>query len=237
MTTALLALEAVLLALLALFVVSLLRSHAEILRRLAAIERGAPAEAPRVSGVEGSTSAGAPDIVGESLAGDAVKVDLGPGSPTTLLAFLSSGCTACGPLWDHLRRGAPIPARVRLLVVTKGPEQESVTALRALAPGGHELLMSAGAWRDFEIPASPHFVLVDGPSGRIAGRGSTSSWERLVTMVEQAMGDAEQGPPARAQTTSERAERAELALAAAGISPGHPSLYPANEGAEEGGDP
>jgi hypothetical protein len=254
MTTALLVLETALLALLALFVVALLRSHAEILRRLAAIERRDP-EGRSVPPPVGAGGERARDIAGQTLAGDAVKVSLRPGSPRTLLGFLTSGCSACGPLWESLRDGAPVPAGARLVIVAKGPEQESAAALRELAPAGRELLMSTEAWRDYAVPASPHFVLVDGGSGRIAGRGTAGSWERIVAMVEQAVADA--GPagadaeraasssersragsgehrsearaaPSPVRTTSERAERAELALAAAGIGPGHASLYPAD---------
>jgi hypothetical protein len=250
MTTVLLVIETALLALVALFVVALLRSHAEILRRLAAIERRdpegrtAPAGAPMSAGVEP-----AKDIAGSTLAGDAVKLGLGPGSPTTLLAFLTSGCAACGPLWESLRNGAPVPAGARLVIVAKDPEQESAALLGELAPRGRELLMSTQAWRDYAVPASPHIVLVDGGSGRIAGRGTAWSWDRIVAMVDQAVADvamvghatvgadsssAPGGSPAAARarasqtrTTSERAERAERALAAAGIGPGHASLYPA----------
>jgi hypothetical protein len=230
MTTVLLVLETVLLALVVLFVVGLLRSHAEILRRLAAIE-GRDPEGRTVP--ERTVAAGTDsfDVVGVTLAGDSVKVRLGAGSPTTLLAFLSSGCAACGPLWKSLRQDARVPADARLVIVAKGPEQESMTSLRELAPRAREVLMSTAAWRDYAVPASPHFVLVDGGSGRVAGRGTAASWEQIVSMVEQAVSDTSQDTtdrtPSRVRTTSQRAGRAEDALAAAGITAGHPSLYPA----------
>jgi hypothetical protein len=232
MVSVLLALETVLLALVVVFVVGLLRSHAEILRRLAAIE-GEDVQGP--SAPERTIAAGdgtAPfDIVGETLAGDSVKIKLGSGSPTTLLAFLSSGCASCGALWQSLDQNARIPGDARLVIVVKSPEQESAARLRELAPGGREVLMSTMAWRDYSVPASPHFVLVDGRSGQIAGRGTAGSWEQIAAMVEQAMADnlaaGALGAPSRARSTSERAGRAEDALAAAGIAAGHPSLYPA----------
>jgi hypothetical protein len=229
-TTVLLLIETALLGIVVVFVVGLLRSHAEILRRLAAVEgHGADGRAVPERMVGASTDA--LDIVGETLAGDSVKVRLGPGSPTTLLAFLSSGCAACGPLWESLQRDSHVPAGARLVIVAKGPEEESATRLRELAPRAPELLMSTGAWRDYSIPGSPHFVLVDGGSGAIAGRGTAASWEQIVSMVEQAVSDSSaagaDGAP-RARTTRERAGRAEQALAAAGITTGHPSLYPAD---------
>jgi hypothetical protein len=252
MTTALLAIETALLAVVALFVVALLRSHAEILRRLASLEprdldeREAPArgdaagsaarrEVPEEPGSPRGGGERAPDIAGRTLVGDAVKVRLGLGSPTTLLAFLSSGCAACGPLWEALHEHASVPAQARLVVVAKGPERESTARLHELAPPGREVLLSTEAWREYAVPGSPHFVLVDGRSGRIAGRGSAASWEQISAMVEQAVADAAHATPARARTTGERAARAERALAAAGIGAGHPSLYPAGERPDPGG--
>ncbi len=225
--------ETVLLALVVLFVVALLRSHAEILRRLDDITSGgnevaAPAQSTSATG------AVARDVVGETLAGDAVKLAVEAGAPSTLLAFLSSGCGSCGPLWSALRDGARIPTGTRLVVVTKGPERESVTRLRELAPAEHELVMSTAAWDDFLVTATPHFVLVDGSSGRIAGRGSAASWEQIVTLVEEARADSSRHA-SRARSSSARAGRAEEALAAAGITAAHPSLYPSNDGSGGGG--
>jgi hypothetical protein len=228
--TVLLLIETALLVLVVVFVVGLLRSHAEILRRLAAVE-GDDGEGRSVPERMIPTGTAAFDILGETLRGDSVKVRLGVGSPTTLLAFLSSGCAACGPLWESLGQDARIPADARLVIVAKGPEQESMTSLRELAPRAREVLMSTAAWGDYAVPASPHFVLVDGGSGRISGRGTAASWEQIVSMVERAVSDTAQTTtdraPSRVRTTSERAGRAEDALAAAGITPGHASLYPA----------
>jgi hypothetical protein len=231
--TVLLVCETLVLALVVVFVVGLLRSHAEILRRLAAVEDGGT-EGREVQERMLAAGTDALDIVGETLTGDVVKVKVGAGSPTTLLAFLSSGCAACGPLWEALGQGARIPAGARLVVVAKGAEQESMTRLRELAPREREVLMSTAAWSDYSIPASPHFVLVDGGSGQIAGRGTAASWEQITSMVEQAVSDSSQttngSMPAPARTTSQRAGRAEQALSEAGIVAGHPSLCPAGTG-------
>jgi hypothetical protein len=227
-TVAVIGVESVVLAVVVLFVVALLRSHAELLRRLDAIEnRGSDT----TESAQSISAAGAvvSDLVGQTLAGDAVKLALGAGAPPTLLAFLSSGCSACGPLWSALRDGARVPVGTRLVVVTKGPERESVTRLSELAPVQHELVMSTPTWDQLAVPATPHFVLVDGGSGRIAGRGTGMSWEQIVTLVEQANGDSSRHA-ARARSSSARAARAEDALAAAKIAAGHPSLYPSRHG-------
>ena len=86
--TALVVIETVVVALLVLLVAGLLRSHAEILRRLDAGE-GDTDEQPASSDQAPRRPDGqvAPDIVGTTLRGEFVKVGLGSGQQT-LLAFL-----------------------------------------------------------------------------------------------------------------------------------------------------
>ena len=211
--TILVGIETALLVVALLFVVGLLRSHAEILRRLAAVEGGG-----RVASEPAATGEQATDISGETPWGDSVKLSLQTAAEPTLLAFLGSGCGACGALWDGLRAGPPAGG-ARVVVVTQGPDAESRPSVRALAPDGADVVMSSQAWRDYGIPGSPHFVLVEG--GHVAGQGAAASWEQIEALVRQARTDLADGP----RTTAERAARAEEALAAAGIRPGHPSLY------------
>jgi hypothetical protein len=225
----------VLLAVALLFLVALLRSHAEILRRLAAIESAwdagiaagpgdARATDPRQ--FDAARAAGpATDISGQTLSGDALKVSLGPGAPDTLLAFMGTGCHACAPLWDALHGDAvPTPGGARLVVVTKGPERERLARLLEIAPAEAEVVMSTAAWSDFGIPSTPHFVLVR--DGRIAGRGSATSWEQITGFLSDADDDARIHEARAGLGTNARAARAERALADAGIGPEHPSLYP-----------
>jgi hypothetical protein len=210
--------EGGLILVLVLFVVALLRSHAEILRRLAGLEGGAPLS---VQAPSGSVATAAPQaVVGQTLAGDTVKLALGPGSPRTLLSFLSSGCAACEPLWADLHTGPPVPAGTRLVIVTKGSERESASRLAALAPAGQEVVMSTRAFEDFAVPVTPHFVLLDA-GGQISGRGSAGSWQQILTLLGDADADR-----LRATDSAARAARAEAALAAAGVAAGHSSLYP-----------
>jgi hypothetical protein len=237
MTTALLVLALAMVALLAVFVLALLRSHAEIIARLTTLEREGSldqrqARFDRPPVRQEDQDLRAPGIVGQTLAGDAVKLDVGAGSPTTLLAFLSSGCAACEPLWRQLHEGVVTPAGARLLLLAKDLAEESPSRLSELAPPRPELVLSTQAWRDYAVPASPHFVLIHGGSGTIAGRGSARSWEQIAEIVEQAIADAELDRR-RARSTSERAQRAEQALAVAGIGPGHPSLYPSRKAPQE----
>ena len=100
-------------------------------------------------------------------------IGLGDGSPPTLLAFLSSGCTAC----EHLCAGRPagLLAAVRLFVVVKAATAESPVRVRALAPSGAPVVMSTAAWLDYAVSASPYFVYLEG--GRVQGEGSASGFK------------------------------------------------------------
>ncbi|MGZ4166687.1 MAG: hypothetical protein ACXVRW_14210 [Solirubrobacteraceae bacterium] len=238
---------AILLVVALVYIVALLRSHADILRRLAALEEGAATghraePPPSVDGAEVLTAA---PIAGTTLRGDSVTLAFGPGSPVTLLAFLTSGCASCAPLWDGVRTTlTPGSLAERVAVITHDATRESPTRLERLAPPASpgasraEVIMSSAAWTDYAVPESPHFVLTDGAGG-ILGRGSALSWSQLETMVADARADARRALQPRdagaesARTTAERAERSERALASAGITPGHPSLYPGATGGQD----
>jgi hypothetical protein len=225
--------DTVLLVIAIVYIVALLRSHADILRRLAVLEDGGsartpPASAPAAVGGGDVVTAGA--INGTTLDGDAVTLSFGADSPATLLAFLTSGCTSCGPLWAGLREAGELESLAeRVVVVTHDSTRESPARVRRLAPGAAEVVMSTSAWEDFAVPASPHFVLTDGRGG-IRGRGTALSWSQLETMVDDARDDADAATPASARTTEERAARSEQTLARTGIGPGHPSLFPSAAG-------
>ncbi len=220
--------DTALLVLALIYIVALLRSHADILRRLALVEAGAgdraPAEAPPSAGERTVVEAG--DVAGITLSGDAVKLSLGAGSPETLLAFLTGGCASCGPFWAGLRQPEQLAAiDERVVVITHDMSRESATRLRELAPAGVEVIMASAAWAAYAVPSSPHFVLTDGQGG-ISGRGSAQGWPQLLAMIGEARGDLRDAMPGSARTTAERAERAERVLAQSGIGPGHASLYP-----------
>ncbi len=225
--TVLVACETVLLALLVLLVAGLLRSHAEILRRLGPPDADAsPLPEPgRRAGVREAR-----DLAGPTPPGDALKIGLGDGSPPTLIAFLTSGCTACGRFWADLRddhRPRELPADVRVVAVTKDKSHESPSRLRALAPPELPVVMSSEAWRDYGVPAAPYFVYVLG--GQVHGEGSASSWQQIASLVRDAIEDH-----AGRNGGERRTAEIDRALAAAGIGPGHPSLYPS---AGPDGDP
>ena len=236
--TVLVAAETLLLILLAVVVVALLRSHAEILRRLESVgggdagPAGSFADPDRSPRREGGLAAG--DLAGTDLDGNAVQVGIGPGGPPTLIAFLTSGCLTCLELWRALGGGPPeLPGGARLVLVVKDSMHESPSQLRELAPAGIPLVMSTAAWERYEVPAAPYFVYVDGPSGEIHGEGAATAWEQVASLLRDALADADGGGGGgdadagrRGRSGAERSARIDDELARAGIGPGHPSLYP-----------
>ena len=206
--TPLVAGETLLLVVLTLFVVALLRSHAEILRRLEALD---PADTvPRPESARGGRRAH--DLAGTTPSGGARHI---AASGDLLLAFLSSGCSSCARLIDSVpEAAAELPAATRLVVVTKSAEVERTRRFRPLEQHV-DVVMSSAAWDDYAVPGSPYFVHVE--QGAVAGEGSGTSWSRVASLLADAL--AERAP-------SESGPRVDAALEAAGIGPGDPSLYP-----------
>ncbi|MCU1449696.1 MAG: hypothetical protein JWP02_1866 [Acidimicrobiales bacterium] len=225
------AIEGAAIVLLAILVAGLLRSHAEIIRALHDLSVGGGPGSTSTSlpmPTVAATGAQAADVGGITPAEDPVVV--GVNGRATLLAFLSTGCSSCKALWAGLadgRDGAGLSVPARVVVVTKGPSEESPAAVRDLAPDGVPVVMSEDAWADYEVPGVPFFVLV-GPDGEIAGRGVANSLDQLRSLLDQALGDVElPSTPRKARADEWREQRADRDLMAAGIRPGDPRLHPA----------
>jgi hypothetical protein len=222
--TAVVTVETLLLVLLVLLVGGLLRSHAEILRRLDELQPGGTATA-----APSRTSTAAHDISGASLAGDAMHVGVTRPGSATLLAFLTSGCSTCAAFWEAFADPRTrLPEGVGLLVVTKDASHESPVRLRELAPSGVRVVMSSRAWLDYDVPASPYFVHVDG-RGELAGEGTAQRFDQVLSLLTDATDDLAGG-----EGSAERALRVERELTAAGIGPDHPSLRPTAAGSGDG---
>lgn len=223
--TALLIVEGVAILLLAVLVVGLLRSHAEILRALHELGVRPDAEgSASVSGLRPSPrlAGNAPsDIAGTTPTGSTVHVGVTGSESRTLLAFLSTGCSSCLPLWESLRSENPVSdlTDTRLVVVTKGPEAESPSRLQQLAPPDTTVVQSSEAWDAYAVPVTPYYVLVDGATGEVVGEGSASTWAQVGSLIVQAADDRE-----IAAAGGEL--QADRELRRAGIGPGHQSLYP-----------
>jgi hypothetical protein len=237
--------------LLSVLVVGLLRSHADIIRALHSLGVGVgdPSAPVTAAGVETPvtlrmgpplpterSSASVHDIEGVAPGGDAIVVSTAT-SGLTLLAFLSSGCSSCAGFWSALgnpAQRAMFPSSMRIVVVTKGPEFESPDTIAAKAPAGSTVVMSTAGWSDYEVPGSPFFVLVDGATGSRVGEGVAQQLSQVADLVSRADVDAH-GPIASRPASvdkpvglsgSEREQANDDELRAAGITPGHPSLYP-----------
>ena len=237
-------------ALLGVLVVGLLRSHAEILRALhdlgVNLDGDDAGRAPRATATRRAGDRLAPprtesfgtarDIAGSVPAGGTAHVAVsGVGHPT-LLAFLSTGCGTCSAFWEALGdpdHRLPDPA-TRVAIVTLSPEAESPALVQELAPPDLVTVMSSEAWDAYDVPTSPYFVLVDGPSGRIVGEGAGVSWDQVIDLLAKSVADAEVAPaPLTRMSGRDRAARVDEQLHAAGIEPGDPSLYPAGSSQEE----
>ena len=202
--------EGIVIAVLALLVVGLLRSHAEILKRLhelgAGMDAGAPAAgSPRPgrdfqvmpqmpSPPDREEFGGSADLSGLGAGGaETMTVRVNGVEHDTIVAFLSSGCITCQNFWDAFRKPKKLglPAGTRLVVVTKGPDGESTSAVAELAPAGIPTVMSTEAFTDYDVPGSPYFVHVHGPTGRVRGEGTGPDWDQVFSLLSQASGDAE----------------------------------------------
>lgn len=230
--------------LLAVLVAGLLRSHADILRALhelgvnldPAIEpsSGGSIDLRTKPGVAAprEVTGGPHDVTGVTPAGGPTKLAIAGSSELTLLAFLSSGCRTCAGFWEAF--GDPTRRRVdgldaELVIITKGPENESESSILNLAPGGVRTLMTNEAWLDYNVPVSPYFILVDGT--RVIGEGAAATWEQVVNLLKQAMADAGVASSGRAtkvsrRTALDREQKIDQELRRAGVEPGDPSLYP-----------
>jgi hypothetical protein len=230
----------VVVALLALLVAGLLRSHAEILRALQELGADIGSQAPTRSVPPPTSTSRAPsDVVGLTSGGDAVSVGIVGARHPTLLAFLSSGCHTCGEFWGafaHVAR-LDIPGNARLVIVTKDAAEESISKIRKLEPGDVPVVMSTRAWQAYDVPVVPYFVYADGPTRQILGEGAASNWPHVESLLRQALEDAgvveadgrrRSGARVRPRSDADREARVDQELLAAGIKPGDQSLYPSS---------
>jgi hypothetical protein len=253
MGTALVVALTAIVALLAVLVVGLLRSHAEILRALH--ELGIGEDGVLGSGAGGAAGAGAggpgfqvrpgvslprgdaassavDDLVGVDPWGDPMTVAVLGTAHRTLLVFLSSGCLTCQEFWTAFADPSSLDLRddVRPVIVVKDAAQESMSRVQELAPAAVPVVASGAAWESYGIPVAPYFVLVDGAGERVLGEGAAGTWDQVRNLLNQALDDLDVAQGAtwkrgRRSAAVRLDEIAEAELRRAGITPGHPSLY------------
>jgi hypothetical protein len=191
--------DTVLLALLCLLMVGLLRGHAELMRRTSAMESN-PDGPPELNGAKGNGFELLPapraeetpafDIAGTLLDGGVQKVSM-RSNRNTLLAFLSSGCSACVPFWEGLSdvQRKQLPGQARIVVVSKDPEMESPSRLESLVPPETSFIMSSQAYADYKVELSPYFIFVEGTSGQVVSEGTATTWPQVLSLLTDAMRD------------------------------------------------
>lgn len=220
--TAVVIIEAVVIVMLLILVAGLLKSHAEILRRLdrlGAAADGADHETrqPRTSGLGRAPTN---EITGVEPDGSAVSVSLSPRTGETLLAFLSTSCASCQVFWDEFATHPALSTTdTRPIIVTKGSGAESPPKVAQLAPPEVRVVVSDEAWDEFKVPLTPYFMLVGGDGG-IIGEGSATNMDRLFDLLR---GSADDNPVR--MSTRQRERFTDDRLSGSGVEPGDPSLY------------
>lgn len=211
--TALVIVEGLALLLMAVLIAGLLRSHAEILRKLhdlgasmdpdaggAGSHAHSSADDPHDLGFPVPPGRALPsargardaaDITGETASRELAHVAVTGVERDTVIAFLSTGCRTCAGLWSTVGDGSRLglPAGTNLVIVTRSAEDESLGRVQELAPVGVPVLLSTEAWDAYEVPVAPYFVHVDGARGKVIGEGAASSWKQVADLLRDAGSD------------------------------------------------
>ncbi len=253
-------------ALLGFLMVGLLRSNAELTRSMhrlgidlspdspigatAVTLRSGPATLGAQAGParptpSGPDAADVMDLAGMTPSGDGISLAVRGVRHDTLVAFLTSGCQTCRTFWETFRTETPqVPGQARLVVVTRGADGESPSTVEGLAGTHVPVVMSTEVWQHYDVPYAPYFVYISGAAGRVAGEGVASTWDQVHTLLATVAADASGDPTPelegswrKAGADAEREARIDRELAAAGIGPGDPRLWPGRtaNGTSDGG--
>jgi len=214
-------------------VVGLLRSHADILRRLESLGAGLEGKQDHDHGSQITlTRKETAPVRGRSIGGvtpdgEPVVLSLGAGADPTLVAFLSTTCSTCTPFWEGLQSSLMHFGghRHRVVIVTLGESEESPTRALSLAKPEVDVVMSSAGWSDFEVPGAPYFLLLEAGTGRVIGEGSAMTFESLEEFLTDATNDQNWDLSTSRGAISEEG-RIDADLRRAGILPGDPRLYP-----------
>lgn len=227
-------------ALLAMLVIGLLRSHADILRRLESLGAGLDGEHSHGSNQLTLTrrpSAAVADrsISGITPEGEPLVISLEASPDPTLLAFLSTTCSSCTPFWEGLTSSLMHFGghRHRVLVVTMGESEESPTRATSMAQGSVDVVMSSQAWSEFEVPGAPYFVLIEAETSQVVGEGSAMTYEALEEFLRDSTNDRLWDRRGSSDPSGEEESRIDADLREAGIGPNDPSLFPTKDESSE----
>jgi len=189
----LVAIDTIIMAVMALLLLGLLRAYAEIIRRAQDRHGEAtkvPLETRRARGRQSDTPAF--DIVGTTPDGGA-SVFSATGGQSTLLAFLTSGCLTCQTFWHGLAQAVQqvLPLDARIVVVAKDRDHESPSRLKALNTSRVPMVMSSKAWTDYAVETSPYFIFVDGRAGKVLSEGTAATWDAVLSLLNDSFEDLE----------------------------------------------
>jgi hypothetical protein len=225
---------------LTLFVLGLLRSHGELMRRIADLEARpspgslAPGVVPRPDKIAQPV---VPLIEGLDTGLDPYRLVVGEvPEPYLLVAFLSTTCLSCLDIWRDIIDGRDEAARVvagdavaSVMIVLKGREYENLGKASALAAETPvPVVFSGTAWLELEVPGTPYFALIATADQRVVGAGSAQSWGQLRSLASDGMLEisfAAKGSSNGRDGYRSIIEREDEELRRAGIHPGHPSLH------------
>jgi hypothetical protein len=202
--TVALTIQSVLLVVLAVFVVGLLRSHAQILRSLATLgasladpdseaaqRRGRDQQRTVASSDAPARTADTLDLVGTTPLGDPVSIAVAGTPQVNLLAFLSTTCMTCLEFWQafaETENQYVVGRGSQVVLVTK--EAEDAADVDKLAPSHLHVVMSKKAFEDYDVPYAPWFVLIDGAESRVLGEGSASSFDELQRLLVDVLAES-----------------------------------------------
>ena len=165
------------------------------------------------------------EVRGETLEFEPASIALSTEKPT-LLAFLSSGCLTCSEFFSSFSDRPAMNEALRdieLVIVPKSRNEENVKKLREMAPADFPTVMSSETWARLQVPGSPYFVLIDSDH-QFLGAGSANTWSQVHSLVADSL-DERRIIEGKASRAGSRFSREDADLAAAGITPDHPSLY------------
>jgi len=145
------------------------------------VPTGAPGEAPDWP---------AADLHGVRPDGSPVSVALDDLDRPLLLLFLAVRCDGCGAFWSGLADpGDPSLARVRPVVVSKGPGAVDAGEVASLASGfAGDVVMGDAAWVDYRVTGYPFLVLVEPGSKRILAETVGFGWADVASVVRSGLG-------------------------------------------------
>jgi hypothetical protein len=230
--TVLVVVETVLLVLLSFVMVGLLRSHAEILRRLPddgndrtardaadpqPIVLGDPAPSPPASGVDTGSTPTMPahlpgprgtvstafDVTGRALDGSSTVHPIATAGTPTLVAFLSSGCLTCRAFWDGLRAGAYEPMPGDARVIVITKDPQFESPSRLMELAPDDVPVVQSSKAWSDYGISMSpYFVMVGDDGAVRSEGAASSWEQVRSLLADAIADE---AIARAQAGAEGA--------------------------------